>query len=153
MRTRHSFLLLVLLSLLPSCSQIGGLYSPGSSGGLDYWGNRPGPQGFRTVIIDAGHGGKDSGAVSRFTGQKEKDANLDFAKRLRSELSGSFRTVMMRSDDRFVDLDDRVAFANRYPGAILVSLHFNAGSSSRRGRKPTGGESIPTGWRCAASGR
>jgi N-acetylmuramoyl-L-alanine amidase len=122
-------LLLGLLSMLPACSP----FAPGSSSGLDHWGNRPGPQGFRTVIIDAGHGGKDSGAVSRFTGQREKDANLDLARRLRSELSGSFRTVMMRSDDRFIDLDDRVAFANRYPDAILVSLHFNAGSSYRRG--------------------
>lgn len=122
--------LLTLLLLLPACSPITG---PSSSGGLDQWGNRPGPQGFRTVIIDAGHGGKDSGAVSRHTGQREKDANLDLAKRLRSELSGSFRTVMMRNDDRFVDLDDRVRFTNRYPGAILVSLHFNSGSSSRRG--------------------
>ena len=120
--------MLGFLALLPSCSPFSG-----SSGGLDYWGNRPGPKGFRTVIIDAGHGGKDPGAVSRFTGQKEKDANLDLAKRLRSELSGSFRTVMLRSDDRFIDLDDRVAFANRYPDAILVSLHFNSGSSSRRG--------------------
>ncbi len=126
------FLFLSFLALLPSCSPMSGS-SGSSSGGLDYWGNRPGPQGFRTVIIDAGHGGKDPGAVSRFTGQKEKDANLDLAKRLRSELSGSFRTVMLRSDDRFIDLDDRVAFANRYPGAILVSLHFNSGSSSRRG--------------------
>lgn len=115
---------LALLALLPSCSNIGG---------GDYWGNKPGPQGFRTVLIDAGHGGKDSGAVSRHTGQREKDANLDLAKRLRSELSGSFRTVMVRSDDRFVDLDDRVNFANRYGDAILVSLHFNSGSSSRRG--------------------
>ena len=85
------------------------------------------------MIIDAGHGGKDSGAVSPFTGQKEKDANLDIANRLRSELGGSFRTVMMRSDDNFIDLDERVAFANRYPDAILVSLHFNAGSASRKG--------------------
>ncbi len=120
---------LALLALLPACSPIGG----SSSGGLDQWGNRSGPQGFRTVIIDAGHGGKDSGAVSPHTGQREKDANLDIAKRLQAELSGSFRTVMMRSDDRFVELDDRVAFANRYPGAILVSLHFNSGSSSRSG--------------------
>ncbi|MFK7849526.1 MAG: N-acetylmuramoyl-L-alanine amidase [Akkermansiaceae bacterium] len=120
-------LFLALLGFLPSCSSVR------SSGGLDYWGNRAGPQGFRTVIIDAGHGGKDSGAVSRHTRQREKDANLDFAKRLRSELRGSFRTVMVRSDDRFIDLDDRVAFANRYPDAILVSLHFNSGSSSRRG--------------------
>ena len=153
MLIRFSPLLLGLIAILGSCSPVGAPPSPGSSGGLDYWGNRAGPKGFRTVIIDAGHGGKDSGAVSSFTGQKEKDANLDLAKRLRSELSGSFRPVMMRSDDRFVDLDDRVAFANRYPGAILVSLHFNAGSSSRRGPRPTGGGLIPTGWRCAASAR
>lgn len=122
--------IVALLAILNSCSPVGG---SGGAGGLDYWGNKPGPQGFRTVIIDAGHGGKDSGAVSPFTGQKEKDANLDLANRLRSELSSSFRTVMMRSDDRFIDLDERVAFANRYPGAILVSLHFNAGASSRKG--------------------
>jgi N-acetylmuramoyl-L-alanine amidase len=121
--------LLGLLAILPACSPLGS----GSSSGSDSWGNRPGPKGFRTVIIDAGHGGKDSGAVSRFTGQKEKDANLDLAKRLRSELRGSFRTVMVRSNDKFVDLDDRVKFANRYGDAILVSLHFNSGSSSRRG--------------------
>ena len=123
----RALLLLGLVALVPACSPLS------SSGGLDSWGNKPGPQGFRTVIIDAGHGGKDSGAVSRYTRQKEKDANLDLAKRLRSELRGSFRTVMMRSDDRFVDLDDRVNFANRYPNAILVSVHFNSGSSSRRG--------------------
>jgi N-acetylmuramoyl-L-alanine amidase len=117
-------LLLGLIALVPACSPFGE---------TDYWGKKSGPQGFRTVIIDAGHGGKDSGAVSRHTGQKEKDANLDLAKRLRSELRGSFRTVMMRSDDRFVDLDERVKFANRYRDAILVSLHFNSGSSSRRG--------------------
>ena len=114
---------ILALLALPSCSTVGG----------DRLGNRPGPQGFRTVVIDAGHGGKDSGAISRHTRQQEKDANLDLAKRLRSELSGSFRTVMVRSDDRFVDLDDRVAFANRYGDAILVSLHFNSGASYRRG--------------------
>jgi len=129
---RLPILLLSLLALLPSCSPVSGP-STSSSGGLDYWGDRPGPKGFRTVIIDAGHGGKDSGAVSPHTGQREKDANLDIANRLQSELSGSFRTVMMRSDDRFIDLDDRVNFANRYPDAILVSVHFNSGASSRRG--------------------
>jgi N-acetylmuramoyl-L-alanine amidase len=104
-----------------------------SSYGRDYWGDRPGPQGFRTVLIDAGHGGRDNGAVSRHTAQREKDANLDLALRLRRELSRSFRVVMIRTDDRFIDLDDRVAFANRYPDAVLISLHFNAGPAARRG--------------------
>jgi N-acetylmuramoyl-L-alanine amidase len=122
------FFIFCLFAALPSCSPMSS-----SSGGLDDWGNRPGPKGFRTVIIDAGHGGEDPGAVSRHTGQREKDANLDLALRLRSELRGSFRTIMLRSSDRFIDLDDRVRFANRYPDAILVSLHFNSGSSFRRG--------------------
>lgn len=128
MRILPLCLLAVVAACLNSCSPVGS-----SSGGLDYWGNRAGPKGFRTVIIDAGHGGHDPGAVSRYTGQKEKDANLDLANRLRRELGGSFRTVMLRRDDRFIDLDDRVLFANRYPDAILVSLHFNSGSPIRRG--------------------
>src|SRR4051812_37948291 len=108
---RRSFLLsgsaVLLTLLLASCQSP----SPGSRGrsssGLDEWGNRPGPQGFGTVVVDAGHGGKDSGASSRRTGLVEKTLTLDLAKRLRSELSGSFRVVMVRDSDVFVDLDDR----------------------------------------------
>ena len=114
---------------LTSCSTSTG----SSSAGRDVWGHRAGPQGFKTVIIDAGHGGKDSGAVSRHTGQKEKDLTLDLAKRLRSELDGDFKIVMIRDDDRFIDLDERVTRANRHGDGILVSLHFNSGPSHIRG--------------------
>ncbi len=106
---------------------------PGSSSGRDVYGHRPGPKNFKTVIIDAGHGGKDSGAVSRTTGQKEKDLALDTAKRIANDLRRDFRVVMMRSDDTFVDLDERVSRANRYGDAILVSMHYNSGPSSIRG--------------------
>jgi N-acetylmuramoyl-L-alanine amidase len=95
----------------------------------DEWGHRPGARGFSTVIIDAGHGGKDAGARSRITGQLEKDLALDVAKRVRSELSGSVKCVLTRSSDRFVDLDDRVRAVNRHSDAILVSIHFNSGPS------------------------
>lgn len=116
---------LALLALfLPSCES-----PPAGSGstryGADVWGNRPGPRGFSTVIVDAGHGGRDSGASSRRTGLTEKTLTLDVAQRLRSELSGGFRVVMVRDTDQFVDLDDRVRLANRYPDAVLVSIHFN----------------------------
>lgn len=117
-----------LAVFLVSCSVSGPKTAPSSSG-RDVWGHRPGPKGFKTVILDAGHGGKDSGAVSRFTGQKEKDLTLDMAHRVRAELGGGFRVIMMRNDDTFVDLDDRVLRANRYGGAVLVSLHFNSGPS------------------------
>jgi N-acetylmuramoyl-L-alanine amidase len=103
-----------------------------STQGLDQWGHRAGPKGFHTVIIDAGHGGRDNGAVSRHTGQREKDLTLDLAKRLRGELRHDFKTVLMRGSDSFVDLDDRVRRANR-EGGILVSLHFNSGPSRIRG--------------------
>ncbi|TDU73286.1 N-acetylmuramoyl-L-alanine amidase [Prosthecobacter fusiformis] len=95
------------------------------------YGDRPGPKGFNTVIIDAGHGGKDSGARAR--GLVEKQLALDVAKRLRSELWPGYKVVLMRDSDFFVDLDQRVARANRYGDAVLVSIHFNYGSRYRAG--------------------
>ena len=93
------------------------------------------PGSFSTVVIDAGHGGHDSG--ERPPGrQAEKDLALDTALRLAPLLrEAGLRTVLTRSDDTFVELDDRVAIADRYgPDAILVSIHYNAsGSSAPRG--------------------
>jgi N-acetylmuramoyl-L-alanine amidase len=103
-----------------------------SSTQRDVWGHRAGPKGFSTIIIDAGHGGKDSGAVSRHTGQKEKDLTLDLARRLRAELRRDFKVILMRDDDTFIDLDERVSRSNRND-AILLSLHFNAGPPGIRG--------------------
>ncbi len=117
-----------MAAMLASCAGPGA-----SSAGRDYWGHRPGPRGFRTVILDAGHGGKDSGATSGITRQQEKDLTLDMVKRVRAELGGGFHTLLMRDDDTFVDLDERVARATRQGDAILVSIHFNSGSSLVRG--------------------
>ena len=118
-----------LTALFVSCATT----PPGSSSGRDEYGHRPGPKNFKTVIIDAGHGGKDSGAVSRTTGQQEKNLALDTAMRIANDLRRDFRVVMMRSDDTFVDLDERVRRANRYGDALLVSMHYNSGPSSIRG--------------------
>jgi N-acetylmuramoyl-L-alanine amidase len=89
---------------------------------------------FSTVVIDAGHGGKDSGGVSGRRAPiflREKDLTLDTAKRVRDELRrAGLKIVMMREDDHFVELDDRVRFANRQgSGAILVSIHYDAVSN------------------------
>lgn len=118
--------------LLASCAT-SPTESSGSSTGRDVFGHRPGPKGFTTVIIDAGHGGKDSGAVSRTTGEKEKDLALDTAMRIRAELSSNFKVIIMRSDDSFIDLDERVIRANRHGDAILISMHYNSGPSNIRG--------------------
>ena len=83
------------------------------------------------VVIDAGHGGKDSGGSGH--GLIEKDLTLDTARRLQKKLTkAGVPNVMLRSSDVFIDLDARVAMANRYAGrdAVLVSIHFNAVSGS-----------------------
>lgn len=86
---------------------------------------------FTTVVVDAGHGGKDNGAFRRYGGA-EKEATLDVATRLARKLRESqFRTVMTRSSDVFVPLDERAAISNRQKNAIFVSVHFN--DSTRRG--------------------
>ncbi|MEI7908845.1 MAG: N-acetylmuramoyl-L-alanine amidase [Verrucomicrobiota bacterium] len=135
-RWLDAFFGVATLALLASCG-VPPAASPvapqGAAAGRDYWGHRPGPRGFNTVIIDAGHGGKDSGAASRSTGQQEKELTLDMAKRIRSELGGGFNAILMRSDDTFVELDERVARANQHGDAVLVSMHFNSGPQSLRG--------------------
>jgi N-acetylmuramoyl-L-alanine amidase len=86
---------------------------------------------FRTVVIDAGHGGKDNGAYRKFGGA-EKIATLDVANRLDRKLRESqLKTVMTRSTDVFIPLDQRVAIENEQKNSIFVSIHFN--DSRRRG--------------------
>jgi len=86
---------------------------------------------FTTVVVDAGHGGKDSGAFRR-SGPSEKSATLDVALRLSRKLKESqFRTVLTRSNDVFIPLDERASISNAQHNAIFVSVHFN--DSSRRG--------------------
>jgi N-acetylmuramoyl-L-alanine amidase len=80
---------------------------------------------FTTVVVDAGHGGKDSGAVRRY-GPAEKFVTLDVAQRLDRKLRESqFRTVMTRNSDVFIPLDQRVAIGNGQRNSIFVSIHFN----------------------------
>lgn len=85
------------------------------------------PGGTRTIVIDAGHGGKDSGAIGP-TGLKEKDVALDIAKRLKAKLERgtNFKVLLTRSTDRFLELDERTMFANSVNADLFVSIHLNA---------------------------
>jgi N-acetylmuramoyl-L-alanine amidase len=86
---------------------------------------------FNTVVVDAGHGGKDNGAYRKFGGA-EKIATLDVAKRLARKLRESdLKVVMTRSSDVFIPLEERVAIENGQNNSIFVSIHFN--DSRRRG--------------------
>jgi N-acetylmuramoyl-L-alanine amidase len=85
-----------------------------------------------TVIVDAGHGGKDPGAIS--AGVHEADVNLAVAKQLRIELEArGYRVLLTREDDTFKTLPERPKFASDSGGDLFVSLHCNsmAGTPSR----------------------
>jgi N-acetylmuramoyl-L-alanine amidase len=88
---------------------------------------------FTSVVVDAGHGGRDSGAYRRF-GPPEKVVTLDVATRLSRKLRDSqLNVVMTRTNDVFIPLDTRVDIENSTPNSIFVSIHFN--DSRRRGVK------------------
>ena len=81
------------------------------------------------VVIDSGHGGNDPGAIGK-NGLKEKDVNLDIAKRLSSLLRAEgVATVLTRSTDKFVPLSTRVSMANHSGADLFISLHSNAARS------------------------
>jgi len=80
---------------------------------------------FRTVVIDAGHGGHDTGARAS-SGALEKYAALDTALRLDPMLrAAGFQTVLTRNGDYFIPLGQRARISNRQENAIFVSVHYN----------------------------
>jgi len=78
------------------------------------------------VVIDAGHGAKDPGAES-VTGRYEKEFTLAMANKVNALLAQDPRVevLMTRTDDTFVELDDRVAFANDNQADLFLSIHGN----------------------------
>jgi N-acetylmuramoyl-L-alanine amidase len=84
----------------------------------------PPPKPFAAVVLDPGHGGRDSGAMCG--GVMEKDLTLDVARRV-DRLLGSegIATLMTRIGDTYVSLADRAALGNRAGNSIFVSIHFN----------------------------
>jgi len=87
----------------------------------------------QTVVIDAGHGGRDPGATG-IGGVREKDVNLKLARLLGRELeSRGFAVTYTRERDVYLDLEQRTAVAESAGGDLFVSLHANA--SPRRGTR------------------
>ena len=80
----------------------------------------------RRIIVDAGHGGHDTGAIGP-RGVREKDVTLAMAKKLAARLRASgFEVTLTRTDDRYLKLEERTAIANLARGDLFVSLHTNA---------------------------
>src|SRR5438874_5629086 len=112
-RLVSGFIALALVASFTACSTVG---TPGVKNTS---------KTFTTVVVDAGHGGKDSGAYRRY-GPPEKMVTLDVAQRLERKLRESqVKTVMTRDSDVFIPLNDRVAMENKQKSAVFVSIHFN----------------------------
>jgi N-acetylmuramoyl-L-alanine amidase len=85
-----------------------------------------------TIVIDAGHGGVDPGAIG-VSGTYEKDIVLDYARHLAEmlEATGRYRVVMTRRQDIFLPLRKRVDLARKAEGDLFISLHANTHPSGR----------------------
>jgi N-acetylmuramoyl-L-alanine amidase len=88
------------------------------------------PKTIKTICLDPGHGGKDSG--NRVGGHYEKNYTLPLAFELRDQLKKlGFKVVLTRSRDVYVDLPARPAIANKRGADLFISLHFNATATGR----------------------
>ncbi len=88
--------------------------------------------GLRTITIDPGHGGRDTGAIGP-NGLQEKDVVLDIGLKLRRLIQErlGIRVVMTRTEDVFVPLEERTAIANRAKADFFISVHVNAAHRTR----------------------
>ena len=87
-----------------------------------------------TVVIDAGHGGRDSGAVNKSKDITEKFINLSLANYVRQNLEAKgVNVIMTRTTDVFVPLKNRSAIANAADADLFVSIHNDSGSSTSKG--------------------
>jgi len=90
------------------------------------------PGGLRRVVVDAGHGGKDPGAIGP-SGVLEKDVTLAIAREVARQLRQELRceVIMTRDSDVFLPLQERTALANRVDADLFISVHANASTNSR----------------------
>ncbi len=83
------------------------------------------------VVLDAGHGGHDPGAISPHGGQREKDVTLAIARAIRIELlkSGRVRVALTRDSDAFLVLQDRYGLARKMGADLFISIHADSAPS------------------------
>ena len=85
--------------------------------------------GLNTVVIDAGHGGKDAGCVSADNKTYEKTITLEIAKTLSEKIKAAYpevKVLLTRSKDEYVTLDNRAVKANNAKADLFISIHINA---------------------------
>jgi N-acetylmuramoyl-L-alanine amidase len=90
------------------------------------------PLAGKKIVLDAGHGGSDLGAVNAAYGLREKDQTLDVVYRLKPLLEASGATVYLtRTGDQTLSNNDRYAYANSTGADVLISVHMNGASDTK----------------------
>ena len=84
------------------------------------------------VVIDAGHGGHDPGAINTENGKREKDVTLAIARAIRDQLvkGGRVRVALTRDDDRFLVLQERYGIARKMGADLFISIHADAAENT-----------------------
>ena len=98
----------------------------------------------KTVVLDAGHGGKDTGAISKNGAIKEKDVTLSVALKLGKMINSNYpdvKVVYTRKRDEYIELSKRAEIANRNKADLFISIHVN----SQKGTTATGTETFVMG--------
>lgn len=85
----------------------------------------------KVIVIDAGHGGRDPGALGEHAREKEITLAAARALKERLEATGRYRVVMTRSDDTYVPLENRVQISRRAGADLFISLHADAGANAQ----------------------
>ncbi len=98
----------------------------------------------KIIVLDAGHGGKDSGALSDKKGSlKEKDVVLSTTLKLGNELKKrGYKILYTRSSDKFINLRDRTKYANDKRADLFISIHANAAPSVSKAKSSEGVETF-----------
>ena len=102
--------------------------------------------GAYTVVIDAGHGGKDAGALGQTA--KEKNINLAVALALGQKIKANcpdVKVIYTRSTDVFIELNERANIANRNKADLFISIHTNSTAAGQKGTTAHGTETYTLG--------
>ncbi|MBJ7443828.1 MAG: N-acetylmuramoyl-L-alanine amidase [Sphingobium sp.] len=84
------------------------------------------------IVIDAGHGGHDPGAINKENGKREKDVTLAIAQAIRDQLvkSGRVRVALTRDDDKYLVLQERYGIARKLGADLFISVHADAAENA-----------------------
>ena len=124
-----NYLKLIFITLLVTFSSCSSKYS---NENFPIETNKKNKESYRRIIIDAGHGGRDPGAISWDRRHQEKNLNLATAMMVRDHLKQmGYKPALTRSKNIFIPLNERAEMANKRKAELFVSIHYNSAHNNK----------------------